>query len=173
MSIGGRLRSARAALEKTQEEVSAAAGIPLATYKKYEGDDRRPGAEAIEGFIRAGINANWLLTGDGPVLLEELQHQAHELEEARARLDQAQAERDALQARVAEIEARLQATRPEGLILNDAAMRGMIQGVVEATRGRDVSAEYIARQAVEFYRRAIEEGLITATGVGEGGAKAS
>ncbi|WP_198014543.1 S24 family peptidase [Methylobacter marinus] len=30
-----------------------------------------PGAEAIEGFIRAGINANWLLTGQGEMLLSE------------------------------------------------------------------------------------------------------
>ena len=27
----------------------------------------------MAGFIQAGINANWLLTGEGPMLLEELQ----------------------------------------------------------------------------------------------------
>lgn len=33
---------------------------------------RAPGAEALEAFVRAGINANWLLTGDGPMLLADL-----------------------------------------------------------------------------------------------------
>ncbi len=27
----------------------------------------------MAGFVQAGINANWLLTGEGPMLLEELQ----------------------------------------------------------------------------------------------------
>lgn len=31
-----------------------------------------PGGEVISGLIRLGINANWLLTGDGPMLLADL-----------------------------------------------------------------------------------------------------
>lgn len=31
-----------------------------------------PGAEAMERFVRAGANANWLLTGEGPMLLADL-----------------------------------------------------------------------------------------------------
>jgi phage repressor protein C with HTH and peptisase S24 domain len=34
-------------------------------------DIRAPGAEAIEGFVRAGINANWLVTGQGEMLVQQ------------------------------------------------------------------------------------------------------
>jgi transcriptional regulator with XRE-family HTH domain len=95
MTISERLRAVRAAMKVTQDELCARSGIPLATYKKYEGDDRSPGADAISGLVHAGINANWLLTGEGPMLLEELQHlggaaleAAHaEIGELHARID--------------------------------------------------------------------------------------
>lgn len=41
----------------------------MSTYRKYEGGSSLPGTEAIAGLIRTGINANWLLTGEGPMLL--------------------------------------------------------------------------------------------------------
>lgn len=42
-------------------------------YQKYEMGRSAPGGEAIAGFVGVGINANWLLTGEGPMRLEELQ----------------------------------------------------------------------------------------------------
>lgn len=72
MSLGARLKAARATLRATQEEFAAQSGIPLDTLRKYEGDKRHPGADALAGAIRAGINANWLLTGAGPMLLKDL-----------------------------------------------------------------------------------------------------
>lgn len=72
MSLGARLKAARATLRATQEAFAAQSGIPLDTLRKYEGDKRHPGAEALAGAIRAGINANWLLTGEGPMLLKDL-----------------------------------------------------------------------------------------------------
>lgn len=72
MDLGARLKAARAALGITQEDAVALSGIPLDTYRKYEGGKRAPGADAIAGLIRAGINANWLLTGDGPMLFADL-----------------------------------------------------------------------------------------------------
>lgn len=32
-----------------------------------------PGGKVLYGFARAGINANWLLTGEGPMLMNDLQ----------------------------------------------------------------------------------------------------
>lgn len=46
--------------------------MPARTYQNYEGGMRAPNTEAWECFVRAGINANWLLTGEGPMLLADL-----------------------------------------------------------------------------------------------------
>ncbi len=72
MTISGRLKAARAALGLSQTEAASGAGVPVGTLRKYEQGPSLPGAEAIAGFVRLGINANWLLTGDGPMLLAEL-----------------------------------------------------------------------------------------------------
>jgi transcriptional regulator with XRE-family HTH domain len=73
VSISERLRAARLVLGLKQEDASSKFGVAKSTYQKYEAGSSIPGGEAIAGFIGAGINANWLLTGEGPMLLEELQ----------------------------------------------------------------------------------------------------
>lgn len=35
-----------------------------------------PGGDAVASMVRSGINANWLLTGEGPMLLADLQASA-------------------------------------------------------------------------------------------------
>ena len=72
-TIGGRLKAWREAVRLTQAEAATQLGMPLRTFQNYEMDARAPGADAIEGFVRGGINANWLLTGEGPMLLSDLQ----------------------------------------------------------------------------------------------------
>ena len=42
--------------------------MPSRTYQDYERGLRQPGAESIGAFVLAGINANWLLTGEGEML---------------------------------------------------------------------------------------------------------
>jgi transcriptional regulator with XRE-family HTH domain len=78
-SIGARIRAARTIQGWTQQGLANAAGIPLSTLKKYEGDQRVPGGEALAGFARAGINVNWLLQGDvgGPATLEGRIRETH------------------------------------------------------------------------------------------------
>lgn len=44
---------------------------PLPSLRDYELGKSIPGGEAIGGLVRAGINANWLLTGEGPMLLAD------------------------------------------------------------------------------------------------------
>lgn len=44
-------------------------GISSGVYQKYEMDLRGPGADVMGAFVRAGINSNWLLTGEGEMLL--------------------------------------------------------------------------------------------------------
>lgn len=67
-----RIKEARQALKLSQPEASAKSGIPVGTLRKYEQGSSQPGAEAIAGLVRLGINANWLLTGEGSMLLADL-----------------------------------------------------------------------------------------------------
>ena len=45
--------------------MAQAAGIPFDTYQKYEGGSSMPGAQALAGLARLGIDLVWLLTGQG------------------------------------------------------------------------------------------------------------
>ena len=71
-AIGGRLKEARAALGVTQKELCVQVEMPLPSLRDYELGNRIPGGDAIASLVRAGINANWLLTGEGPMLLADL-----------------------------------------------------------------------------------------------------
>lgn len=70
-AIGTRLKEARAALGLTQRELCSKSEIPLPSLRDYELCKRIPGGEAVSGLVRAGINANWLLTGEGSMQLSE------------------------------------------------------------------------------------------------------
>lgn len=72
MSIPERLKAARSALGLTQKEVAEQSGVSTRGYQGYEDGRSVPGGEAISGFVKLGINANWLLTGEGPMLLADL-----------------------------------------------------------------------------------------------------
>lgn len=56
--------------------MAKAAGIPLDTYKKYEGGGVVPGGDALAGLIRAGIDVADLLIGDRLRSLKEATHAA-------------------------------------------------------------------------------------------------
>lgn len=45
--------------------------MPLPSLRDYELSKRIPGGDAIACFIRAGIDATWLLTGDGEMFLPD------------------------------------------------------------------------------------------------------
>jgi hypothetical protein len=47
-------------------------GLPSSTYQNYERDVRAPDAKGWEAFAKNKINANWLLTGEGPMRLSDL-----------------------------------------------------------------------------------------------------
>lgn len=68
-TIGGRLKAWRGQAKLSQKDASTRFGVPSRTYQDYERDLKSPGSGAIERFVKAGINANWLLTGEGPMLL--------------------------------------------------------------------------------------------------------
>ena len=71
-AVGDRFKQARAALGLTQKEFCAVIGKPVPSLQDYEAGKSMPGGEAVAALIGAGINANWLLTGEGPMLLADL-----------------------------------------------------------------------------------------------------
>lgn len=75
MSIGFRLGSARRTIGISIEDFSELTDIPVSTLKKYESDNRIPGGEAIQSVAKTGINLHWLLTGEGPMLIKDLQQE--------------------------------------------------------------------------------------------------
>ena len=70
-TIAERLRYVREKMGIGQADASSKFGIPVSTYRKYETGPSEPGSDAIAGISRAGINANWLLTGEGAMLLSD------------------------------------------------------------------------------------------------------
>jgi transcriptional regulator with XRE-family HTH domain len=71
-TLGQRLKLCREALGYAQKGISEAAGGKLRSWQDYEADNKVPGSKIIAGLSRLGVNANWLLTGEGPMLLNQL-----------------------------------------------------------------------------------------------------
>ncbi len=65
------MKAAREALHLTQKGFGEKYGHNLRTYQKNESGTSEAGICLAATFIRAGINANWLLTGEGPMLLAD------------------------------------------------------------------------------------------------------
>lgn len=145
--LGARLKAARAALGWTQKELCAAIDMPLPSLRDYELGKTIPGSIAVCAYAHAGINANWLLTGEGPMLLADL---------------------ETIVVQEVEKEVVRQVAPP----INKAAL-GMILGGILKAMGNNVDHVKAAQKAVEYYQDAINEGLITPTGIGEGGSKAA
>lgn len=63
--IGERIKQARNALKMMQKDFCLRIDMPLPSLSNYELGKRIPGGEALISFTNAGINAHWLLTGEG------------------------------------------------------------------------------------------------------------
>lgn len=67
-TIGARLKVWRDSLSLSQEDAAVHLGLSPSTYQNYERDVRGPNSAATKAFADAGINTNWLLTGEGEML---------------------------------------------------------------------------------------------------------
>jgi transcriptional regulator with XRE-family HTH domain len=69
--INSRMALAREFLKLTQKGIAEKAGIHLRTYARYESPDggREIPASVLSVFAQAGINVNWLLTGEGEMFI--------------------------------------------------------------------------------------------------------
>lgn len=73
VEIGGRMKIAIKRLGLTQKAFAEQYGCELRTMEKNLAGATESGIDLLSSFWRAGINANWLLTGEGPMLLADLQ----------------------------------------------------------------------------------------------------
>ncbi|MGQ3046200.1 MAG: helix-turn-helix domain-containing protein [Niveispirillum sp.] len=69
-SIAARLRLLRHRLGfARRSDMAAHLGLPSSTYSAYEGDAGPPKVEWLLELARRGVNLNWLLTGEGEMLV--------------------------------------------------------------------------------------------------------
>lgn len=78
MSIGERLKEWRATNSLTQKDACSIFDVSYGVYQKYEYGSSIPGGDAIKAFAGHGFNANWLLTGEGEMLLVDMQTPQHQ-----------------------------------------------------------------------------------------------
>lgn len=136
--ISERIKEARLALKLSQPEASAKSGIPIGSLRKYEQGSSQPGADSMLGLVRLGINANWLLTGEGPMLLADLVAPAPAAP-----------------------------SRPVAPRINvDALAHAYAVTLQTAPRGETLAQT--AKKAVAFYQYCFDNGLITEDGEGSG-----
>lgn len=62
-SLGARLRAARKGLGKSQDDMAAACGVSREMWGKYERNAAVPGGEVLIKVALAGIDMNYILTG--------------------------------------------------------------------------------------------------------------
>lgn len=82
MTISERLKAARAALKLTQADAASKFDLPLGSLRKYESGPSEPGSSALAGIAGAGINTNWLLTGEGDMFSTAASHQLQQSQPA-------------------------------------------------------------------------------------------
>lgn len=129
-SIGSRLKVWRKSISLGQEDAAARIGLSPSTYQNYERDVRRPNAAGFNAFTKAGINAKWLLTGEGEMLLDQ----------------GAQSAPGQLQASPAQYRVEESAPQPEALAGVDSAFLRLCLGACVMVHGDPFARESTALQ---------------------------
>ncbi len=70
-SIHERIRLVRKLLELSQEQFARRLGISVSFYRKIEQGLTNPGMKTLKKFYEVGINVNFLLSGEPPILLKD------------------------------------------------------------------------------------------------------
>ncbi|SOZ12047.1 helix-turn-helix domain-containing protein [Cupriavidus taiwanensis] len=71
-AIGERLRAFRTHMGVSQDRLGQLIGGTKRGVQDNENGRNAPQSKVIAGLVGLGLNANWLLTGDGPMLLSDL-----------------------------------------------------------------------------------------------------
>ncbi|WP_295499419.1 helix-turn-helix transcriptional regulator [uncultured Ralstonia sp.] len=71
--VATRFRAFRARLKQSQEQLGAAIGGTKRGIQENETGRGLPSGRVLRGLALLGLNVNWLLTGDGPMLMKDLE----------------------------------------------------------------------------------------------------
>ena len=61
-------RVAEVLFDDNKSELARSLGMKPGSFTKYLREKRRPGAKILKRLTRMGVNINWFLTGEGPIL---------------------------------------------------------------------------------------------------------
>jgi transcriptional regulator with XRE-family HTH domain len=75
--IGGRIRLFRESLGYTQGKLASEAKGTKRAFQDNEMGKTAPNSKALHGLLQLGMNLNWLLSGEGPMLLSEVEKQKY------------------------------------------------------------------------------------------------
>ncbi len=70
-NVHERLKKAREMEKLSITEMAEYLGMSFPGYRDNENGKRTPKSSVIEGFVQMGFNANWILTGEGPMRLPD------------------------------------------------------------------------------------------------------
>ncbi|WP_109433404.1 helix-turn-helix domain-containing protein [Aggregatibacter segnis] len=76
MCISERLRQVCEAKNWKIKDFAEQTGIAYRTLQGYVGGEREPNAEGMTGIAKAGVNLNWLVSGEGEMFQSEPQKSA-------------------------------------------------------------------------------------------------
>lgn len=80
LTLADRLKMIRENLEKSQKTMAADIGISFRAWQGYELGNNTPGSAVIEELVRLGYNANWILTGEGPMKTKKREYSNKDFE---------------------------------------------------------------------------------------------
>jgi transcriptional regulator with XRE-family HTH domain len=81
MSLGERLKVVRESTKKSQREFAELLGVSFRGLQTYESGASVPGGNILSAYASLGFNVNWILLGEGPMLLEVKDHDLYFLQD--------------------------------------------------------------------------------------------
>jgi transcriptional regulator with XRE-family HTH domain len=78
MELPARIKIVRDKLGLSQKDMAKKIGVSLTALQGYEAGRSVPGGEVFKSITKLGFNANWLLTGEGPIRRGERSEQGAE-----------------------------------------------------------------------------------------------
>jgi DNA-binding XRE family transcriptional regulator len=72
-AMSDRLKQTRKHFGRSQKEMDPLLGIGKNSWQRYESGGQLPGSQVIAKLVVRGIDANWLLTGNGEILSKTLE----------------------------------------------------------------------------------------------------
>lgn len=158
--VGSRIKEVRSALKLTQVQLCERLQMPLPSHRDYEYGKRVPPGEVLVRYASLGVNAHWLLTGEGPMLLKGPQQAMN------VALTGVYAGREGAEAELHQVrEATIGAYRAgQDRVRRLAETEGQIGSELHNTLALAVMSGWLSQETLEqLYKAAARDGVIVAT----------